>query len=474
MTVTSIPGGSQGLSTSEDLRQQFAGALLEPGAPGYDEARRVANGRFVKRPALIARCTGTKDVQAALAYARANGLQVAVRCGSHSTAGFSSTDGGIVIDVGPMKASLVDASARTGRFGAGMTWADLDAATQEHGLAVTGGRVSDTGVTGLTLGSGSGWLERALGPTADSLLSAEVVTASGEVVRAGAGGDPELLWGLAGGGGNFGVVTELEFRLHPVGPIVFAGLILHPRSVGGELMRFYRDFMNQAPEEVGGGLALITAPPAPFVPEEVRLKLVCALIVVYTGDPADGPAALAPLLRWREPLVSMVQPMPYTALQKMLDEGNPFGIREYAKVDYLRELPDPAIDAMLDEAARVSSPMTTIVLCPGGGALSRRDPSAVSLVFPDVPWFYQCISAWPDVLQPDEPHIAWTRGFMEAMRPWALDEAPVNFIAVDEPESRLRRSFGEEKFARLTALKDRYDPANVFALNQNIPPSGHS
>lgn len=471
MTVTSIPGGSESITTREELREHFTGELLYPESPGYDDARRVANGRFVKRPALIARCTSTEDVQAALAYARANRLQVAVRCGSHSTAGFSSTDGGLVIDVGPMKASSIDVAGRTGRFGAGMTWGDLDAATQEYGLAVTGGRVSDTGVTGLTLGSGSGWLERLLGPSCDSLIGAEMVTASGEVVRAGAGGDPELLWGLSGGGGNFGVVTELEFRLHPIGPIVFAGMLLYPRSVGHELLRFYRDFMATAPDEVGGGLALISAPPAPFVPEEARLKPACGVVVVYTGDPADGPEAFRPLLEWGAPLVSLVQPMPYVAVQKLLDESTPWGIREYAKTDYLREMSDDAIDAILDEAAGATSPFTQIVLCPGGGALSRRDASAVALAIPDTPWFYFCLTLWPDAMQPDDPHVAWARGFMQRLRPWAVDAAPPNFIAGDEPASRLRTSFGEEKFARLTALKDRYDPDNVFALNQNIPPT---
>lgn len=474
MSATTILGGSPEITTRDELGKHFAGELVDPGSARYDDARQVANGRWVKRPALIARCSSTADVQAALAYARANGLQVAVRCGSHSTAGFSSTDGGVVIDVGPMKASSIDVASRTGRFGAGMTWGDFDAATQEHGLAVTGGRVSDTGVAGLTLGSGSGWLERLLGPTCDSLIGAEVVTASGEVVRAGAGGDPELLWGLSGGGGNFGVVTELEFRLHPVGPIVFGGMILHPRSAGRELIRFYRDFIAQAPAEVGGGLALIAAPPAPFIPEDARLKPACGLVVAFTGDPAAGPAALAPLLEWGEPIVSMVQPMPYTALQKLLDESSPWGIREYAKTDYLRELSDSAIDAILDEAAHVTSPMTQIVLCPGGGALSRRDASAVALVVPDAPWFYFCLTLWPDAMQPDDQHVAWARGFMEKLRPWAMDVAPPNFITDDEGAPRLRKSFGSEKFRRLVALKDRYDPDNVFALNQNIPPSGRS
>jgi FAD/FMN-containing dehydrogenase len=469
-TETRIHSGDRAV-TRESLAQQFAGDLIDEADPRYAEAHRTANGRYDgKRPALIARCTSTADVQAALAYALPNDLQVAIRCGGHSTAGFSTNDGGVVIDVGPMKAVDIDVAGRTGRFGAGLNWGEFDAATQEHGLAVTGGRVSDTGVAGLTLGSGSGWLERLLGPSCDSLISAEVVTASGEVVRAGAGGDEELLWGLSGAGGNFGVVTELEFRLHPVGPIVFAGMILHPRSAGRDLIRFYRDFMESAPDAVGGGLALIAAPPAPFVPEAARLQPACGLIVLYTGDPDDGPLALRPLLEWGEPLVSMVQPMPYSAVQSMLDEGNPRGIHDYAKVGYLPHLSDDAIDAILEQAATATSPMTQVVLCPGGGALSRRDASAAAIALPDTPWFYFCLPTWPAAMQPDEVHIAWGRGFMDALRPFAVDAAPANFIT-DEGASRLRASFGEEKFRRLVALKDRYDPDNVFALNQNIPPS---
>ena len=254
------------MSARETLAPAFAGELIDPDHSGYDAARKLYNGMFDPRPAIIARCRSREDVQATLAHAREHRLSVAVRGGGHSTHGYSSCDGGVVIDVGPMKEVAIDVEQRTGRFGAGLTWGELDAATQAHGLAVTGGRVSHTGIAGLTLGSGSGWLERKYGTTCENLIAAEVVTADGRIVRAAADENAELLWGLRGAGGNFGVVTQFEFRLHPVGPIVYAGMILHPRSAAKELTRVYRDFMEHAPDEVGGGLALLTAPPEDFVP----------------------------------------------------------------------------------------------------------------------------------------------------------------------------------------------------------------
>ena len=321
------------MSTTVTFDSHFTGELIRPDDPGYDTARQLFNGAIDKRPALIARCAGPADVQAALAHAREHGLTVAVRGGGHSAIGYSSCDDGIVIDTGPMKNVDIDVDACTGRFGAGLTWGELDTATQRHGLAVTGGRVTHTGVAGLTLGSGSGWIDRKLGPTCESLLSAEVVTADGRVVRASADENSDLLWGLKGGGGNFGVVTEFEFQLHPVGPIVFAGLILHPRGAAKQLLRVYRDFMEHAPDEVGGGFALLTAPPDTFVPENARGKPAAALILVYVGDPQRGEEIMRPLLDWGQPLVTLVQPMPYVAVQQLIDAANPWGITDYYKVD---------------------------------------------------------------------------------------------------------------------------------------------
>ena len=452
------------------LRSEFRGQLLAAGDPGYDEVRRslLFNGMHDRHPALIARCAGPADVRAALAHARSQDLVVAVRGGGHSTPGYSSCDGGIVIDTSPMKGVELDVAAGTGRFGAGLTWAELDAATQEHGLAVTGGRVSHTGVAGFTLGSGSGWLERKHGLAAANLISAEVVPASGEVVRAAAAENPDLLWGLKGGAGNFGVVTEFEFRLHPVGPLVYAGMILHPREVAGELIRFYRDFMADAPDEVGGGLALITAPPAEFVPEEARGRRACGVIVFYAGAPDRGVEAFAPLVDWGEPWLRMVQPMPYTAVQQLLDPGYPWGIRDYGKVDYVSDFSDEAIDQMVALAAKARSAFSAVILCPLGGAVARMDAESMALSIPTTKWMYFCeANSWDPAEQ--EVEIDWAKSFLETMRPWSVDKAPPNFLEPDEGLRRLRASFGEEKFKRLVTLKARYDPDNLFSLNVNIP-----
>jgi FAD/FMN-containing dehydrogenase len=453
------------------LPETFEGELIRPQDTGYDEARSLFNGLIDKRPALIARCASPEDVQAALRHARENDLVVAVRGGGHSSPGYSSCDGGVVIDVSPMKHVAIDVDARAGTFGAGLTWGELDAATSEHGLAVTGGRVTHTGVAGLALGSGSGWLERLHGPTAASMLAAEVVTADGRIVRASAGEHPDLLWGLKGGGGNFGVVTEFEFRLHPVGPIVYGGLIVHPESSGGELLRVYRDFMDAAPDEVGGGFAFATLPSGEALPEPLRGLPVAMLIVMHAGEPAEGERALRPLLEWGDPLVSMVQPMPYTAVQAIIDDSNPWGINDYFKVDYLQELTDDAIDAVCEYAALRTSPETVLVLSPLGGAMDRLDSSTMALEMPKATWNYFCLAMWHDPAT-TESEIAWAKELGDVMRPWCVGKAPPNFIN-DGDHGRLRASFGEEKFRRLVELKRRYDPDNVFALNQNIPPSLH-
>jgi FAD/FMN-containing dehydrogenase len=455
--------------TSAKLGQKFAGELIGPGDSRYDEARKGYNGMFDMQPAVVARCAGVDDVRAALTHARDQDLPIAVRGGGHSTHGYCSCDGGIVIDTGPMKHVEIDVPARAGRFGAGLTWGELDAATQEHGLAVTGGRVTHTGIAGLTLGSGSGWLERTYGMTCESLISALIVTADGTVVRASEDANSDLFWGLRGGGGNFGVVTELEFRLHPVGPIVYAGMILHPRSAARELARFYRDFMERANDRIAGGLALLTAPPEEFVPAAARGKPACGLIVLYVGDPADGERALRPLVEWGDPWLRMVEPMPYTALQAITDGGHPWGIKEYSKIDYLGELPDEAIDTMIDQAGHAASPFSKVYLCPLGGAVSRLERGTVALSLPHAKWMYFCLAEWWEQDGQDE-HVAWARDFMAALRRWSVDAAPANFVEPDEP-GRLRRSYGDEKYARLVALKQKYDLENRFRLNQNISPS---
>jgi FAD/FMN-containing dehydrogenase len=457
-------------ATIERLGSAMGGEVVTPESPSYEEARRVWNGMVDCHPALIARCTSTDDVVAAVNFGREHELIVSVRGGAHSTPGYSSCDGGIVIDLGPMNGVTVDPEARTARVQGGAKWLDLDGATQEHGLAVTGGRVSDTGVGGLALGSGSGWLERPYGVTCESLISAEVVTADGRVVRASADENSDLLWGLRGGGGNFGVVTEFEFQLHPVGPILLGGMLAFPRAQARDVARIYRDFMSQASNEVCGGLALITAPPEEFVPEAARGQAAVGLVLAYVGPPEEGEQAFKPLRdALPEPVLDMLQPMPYVALQQMLDAGNPHGIREYFKIDYLRELSDEAIDLIVEHAEQLPAPFGQLILAPMGGAVGHTDASTRALAIPDAPWAYFCLAMWMDPAE-DDRNRSWARGFAEAMRSFGIGTALPNFIEPDEGAARLRASYGEDNYARLVELKGKWDPDNLFRLNQNIVP----
>jgi FAD/FMN-containing dehydrogenase len=454
----------------EDLRSSIGGEVITPDDPAYEEARLVWNGMIDRRPALVVRPSSSDDVVAALAIAREHDLLVSVRCGGHSTPGYSSCDGGMVIDMRPMNRVEVDADAQSARVQGGAVWAELDAATQEHGLAVTGGRVSDTGVAGLALGSGSGWLERSYGVACESLVSAEVVTADGRTVTASAEENPDLLWGLRGGGGNFGVATELEFKLHPVGPIIAAGMLLYPRAQAGEVIRHYRDFIASAPEEVGGGVALLTAPPEEFVPEEIRGQPAVGIVYCYIGPAEDGMEVAAALRGFGEPVVDMIQPMPYAVVQQMLDAGSPRGVREYFKVASLPDLPDDGIDTVVAQAENLPAPFGQLILGPMGGALARADAEMMALPANGGAWTYFCLAMWMDPAE-DERNTAWARGFHEAMRPFSVDTAPPNFIAADEGNARLRASYGEDTYARLLELKRRWDPDNFFRLNQNIVPS---
>src|SRR5215212_7107011 len=322
----------------QEFAANFRGELVRPEDDRYDNARAVFNCMIDRRPALIARCTGVVDVVAAVNFARENELVVAVRGGGHSVPGYGTCDGGLVIDLSPMKGVWVDPEARSARAQAGLTWGEFDRETQHFGLATTGGRVTHTGIAGQTLGSGSGWLERKYGLTCDNLISSEVVTASGEVLKASEEENEDLFWGLRGGGGNFGVVTSFEYRLHPVGPIVLGGMLLHSFSKAGEFLRFWRDYMEDAPDELGGAPAILTAPPAPFVPEHMKGKLAVGLIVFYAGSPEEGEEWVRPLKQFGPPQVDLVEPMPYTVIQTLLDPANPPGRNNYWKAEFLERV----------------------------------------------------------------------------------------------------------------------------------------
>jgi FAD/FMN-containing dehydrogenase len=411
------------------------------------------------------------DVQAAVGFARANGLVVAVRGGGHHVAGYGTCDDGIVIDLSPLKNVSVDPERGTVKAGGGVTWGEFDQATQLHGLATTGGRATTTGVAGQALGSGSGWLERKLGLTLDSLVSADVVTAGGDVVRASADENPDLFWGLRGGGGNFGVVTTFEFRLHPVGPLVLGGMMLYPWAKAPEVLRFWRDYVETAPDDFGSAPAILTAPPAPFVPEHLRGQLVLGLIVCWAGPVDDGEPVVRPFRQLGPPGLDMVAPMPYTAVQSMIDAANPPGLQNYWKTENLPGLTDPAIDTLLGEAAAISSPLSMIIIEPKGRAISRVGDDETALGSRDAAHTLYSFGLWDNAAESDR-HIAWTRHLMDSMQPFTSPGVSLNFTSEQTHEKAVASFGGPAKYARLVALKDKYDPTNLFRLNQNVRPSG--
>jgi FAD/FMN-containing dehydrogenase len=454
-----------------DLNASFGGRLLRPDDAGYDDARKVFNAMIDRRPALIAQCVGVADVIAALRLVREQGLEVSVRGGGHSVAGQAVCDDGLVIDLTRMKGMRVDPERRSAWVQAGVTWGELDRETQAFGLAVTGGRVPSTGVSGLTLGGGSGWMERKYGFTVDSLISAEVVTADGRLVIASEESEPELFWALRGGGGNFGVVTGFEFRLHEVGPLVYGGMLLFGIDAAVDLLKAYRGFMKDAPDEICGAAAILCAPPEEFVPQEVRGKPVFGVVACYVGPIEAGERAFAPLREW-DPALDLLGPMPYTAVQQLIAPGNPPGMNHYWKAGFLQELSDPAIETFVAHAADMSSPLTANILLPLGGAVARVPEEATPLGYRDAGWNYHILGQWADPAEA-ERNIEWTRRFDQALAPYAHEGVYVNFVG-DASENVIEASFGPEKYARLRAVKDRFDPDNVFRNNTNIAPSGSS
>ena len=448
---------------------EFRGQLLHPGDESYEEARKVHNGMIDRRPALIARCISADDVVAAISLARREGLPLSVYGGGHGVTGAAVCEAGVVIDLRGMKGADVDPVKRTIRAEAGLNWGEFDAATQAHGLAMTGGRNSTTGISGLALGSGSGWLERKFGFVCDNLFKAEVVTADGRQVIASEDENPDLFWGIRGGGGNFGVVTAFHFHLHPLGPIILGGMLLYPSARARDVLRFWRDFMSTAPDEIGGALIFMTAPPAPFVPEAARGKPMLGMLLCYAGKVADGEAALKPLRDFGPPLVDLVRPLPYVELQKFTEEGNPKGIQNYWTADFFKGLPDEAIDVLVAHATKLTSPLNVVIVVPGGGAVSRVEEDATAFGQRGAPFNIHYLSTWLDPAD-DAVNIASTRATAAAMKPWATGRVYLNYIG-DEGEARIEGSFGPAKLAKLRALKRKWDPNNLFRSNQNIRPA---
>jgi FAD/FMN-containing dehydrogenase len=451
-----------------ELRASFRGDVIEPGVAGYDDARVVFNGMFDRRPAVILRPGGTADVIRAVGLAKLSGLPLAIRGGGHSLAGFSLVDGGIVIDMRGMKGIRVDPRARTVRAQAGLDWGAFDRETQAFGLATTGGRVTTTGIAGFTTGSGSGWLERKLGLAADNLISVDVVTADGEVVTATEDENADLLWGIRGGGGNFGVVTELEFRLEQVGPLVHGGLFLFDPAKSVDVLRTWRDVSETAPEGLGWALASVVAPPEPFVPEEWHFKRMIGVLGMLAGESDETANALVAPLRAHGPAVALWQQMPYTAFQAIIDPFNPYGRRNYWRIHNLADASEPLIDTFVERAETIPSPFTAFLIIRMGGKVAAVGENDTALGGRNAPFNVHLNAMWEGV-EGDEQNIGWVKETSTALAPYTTPGMPLNFYT-EIGDAELETSYGA-KLLRLQALKAKYDPANLFHLNQNIRPA---
>jgi FAD/FMN-containing dehydrogenase len=456
-------------SAVQRLKSRFRGELLAAGDPGYDAARTVFNGAIDRRPALIARCSGSEDVVSAVNFAREEQALVAVRGTGHNIAGFAVCDDGLMIDLSTMKKIDVNPSAQTVRAEGGCTWGEVNDALQPHGLAATGGFVSVTGVGGLTLGGGLGWLVRKHGLALDNLRSATVVLADGRVVTASAKENDDLFWAIRGGGGNFGIVTSFEFNAHPVGTVL-AGIVLHPAKNARAAIARWRDLEATAPDELTQGALLFHFPDDPSAPEPMRGAALLGLGGVYAGPPEEGERVLQALRAYGPPLADMFAPTPYNAAQRMADFLWPSGLHGYWKSRYLTSLSDEAINVLADFFDKVPSPRTVIVLEHNGdGALSRVPEADTAFGHRGWPYNLVVTSAWTDA-RDSERNITWTRDLFNALAPFTAPGAYVNYLGGDEGAVGVQAAYGA-KLARLAALKAKYDPANLFRMNQNIAPA---
>ncbi len=443
-----------------DLKGSFGGELLQAGDAGYDEARRVHNGLIDKRPAVIARCRGTADIAEAVKFARRTGLEIAVRGGGHNVAGRSTVEGGLMIDLALMKGIHVDAKARTARAQGGVNWGEFNRETQLHGLATTGGAISTTGVAGLTLGGGLGWLMGKYGMSVDSLISAEVVTADGSVVTASAAEHPDLFWGLRGGGGNFGVVSSFEFRLYPVGPMITGGLVAYPFDKAGEVLRYYRGLTAALPDEMVVFAGVVHAP------DGSGTKL-AAILAAHCGSLAEGEAAMKPIKAFGKPVMDVLGPIPYSAMNTMLDAGNPKGALNYWKANFVPELSDGAIDTVVKAFASCTSPMSGILFEHFHGAACRVPVAETAFPHRASGYNMLCLGQWMDAGD-SARQIGWVRDTYSAMKPYMAAGRYVNYMNEDELGEGAA-AYGANQ-ARLKQIKRKYDPDNLFHLNQNISP----
>jgi FAD/FMN-containing dehydrogenase len=452
----------------DGLDREFAGELLRPGERGFEEARRIWNGAIDRRPGLIARCARVADVAAAVRFARERDLLVAVRGGGHGVSGHAVCDGGVVIDLSAMRGVHVDPRAQTARADGGALNSDLDEATQAFGLATTAGIVSHTGIAGLTLGGGIGWLMRRHGTTVDNLRAADVVTADGELVHASEDENADLFWGLRGAGSNFGVVTSFEYQLHTVGPTVLAGPVYYPIEETAAVLRRYREVIADAPDELTTILNLRLAPPLALLPRELHGRPVATVIACCSAALAEAAEVVRPLRKLGTVLFDGLAPKPYVELQRMFDPGVPHGWHYYWKTRELPPLSDGAIDILAEHCSQPPTPQSYVIIFQLGGAVSHVDENTTAYSQRDAAHNLNINAVWlPD--DEGEPAVRWARELYTQLEPFARDRAYINFLDGAEPE-RIRAAYGERKYGRLTELKQRYDPTNFFRLNHNITP----
>ncbi|MGH2349328.1 MAG: FAD-binding oxidoreductase [bacterium] len=455
--------------TIEELQSRVRGDVLHPGKEGYESARKIWNGAVDRRPAAIARCRGVSDILTAVRFARERDLLIAVRGGGHGVAGTAVCDGGLVVDCTPMRGIRVDPLGRTARAEPGVLWGELDGETQAFGLATTAGIVTHTGIAGLTLGGGIGWLMRKHGLTCDNLLSADVVSAEGRFLRASADENPDLFWALRGGGGNFGVVTSFEYCLHPVGPTVLAGPLYFAMDDAGAVLRFYRDFVADAPDELTTIVNLRKAPAVPFLPAQLHGRPVVAVLVCFAGQLEQGERLLHPFRRFGRPLLDLIAPKPYLRHQSMFDPTVPHGWHYYWKSLELPPLTDAVIDRIVEHSMRITSPLSYTLIFQLGGAVARIGEAATAYAHRHAAHSVNINAVW----QPGDPsaaaHARWAQQFFAALEPDQVG-VYVNFLG-DEGDERVRAAYGAAKYRRLAELKRRYDPTNFFRLNQNIKPA---
>jgi FAD/FMN-containing dehydrogenase len=457
-----------GNGTLQELRDAVHGGVVTPADPDYERARAVWNGMIDRRPAVIVRCSGVADVVAAVEFGRSQGLEVAVRGGGHGLPGFGTCDEGLVIDLSPMKGIRVDPKEMRVSAQGGVTWGELDHETQAFGLATTGGLVSTTGVAGFTLGGGVGWLMRTYGLACDNLVAADLVTAQGRVVRVNESENSELLRGLRGGGGNFGVVTQLEFRLHRVGPEVLAGPIFFPGDQADAILKGWRDWSASVPDELSTLVSLATAPPVPFLPQEWHGRKVVILVGAWAGSVGDGQEVVAPLRKLGAPIVDLLGPMPYLGLQSLVDPLWGPGARNYFSSAYLSDLPPAAIEALTTFHQACPSPSSEIHVHQMGGAVARVPSSSSTFANREAPWLLNVVGRWTDA-DADAENLHWARSLRDEMARFGNGGAYANFLGVGD--DRVKQAYPPDTYRFLANLKSAWDPTNLFRLNQNVAPA---